>query len=120
MQCGIGDYLAESGFRFYEKLHEPIFLVNAVGKIIKINNPGRKLLAVAHVTASSLEGLIKGKLPDLSDLALKKTTVLKSRSQTVFLSIHKISGYFLIEVRRGKKSETISTPIYQIPPTHRL
>jgi hypothetical protein len=100
MQCGIGDYLAESGFRFYEKLHEPIFLLNSKGQIIKMNIPGRKLLAVANFTITAVEILIKNRFTTCSDIKIHKTTMLKTRNQNVFLSIHKISGYFLIEVRR--------------------
>jgi sensor histidine kinase regulating citrate/malate metabolism len=118
MQCGVGDYLAESGFRFYEKLHEPIFLVNTHGKIIKINNPGRKLMAVAHLTMNSIESLMTSHFNGESVLQLKKKIVLSTRNQNIFLSIRKMSGYFLIEVRRGIKLP--STPRFKIPPTHRL
>lgn len=55
MKYGIGQSIADFGFNFFEKIHEPIFLVHRLGKIVKINEAGRKFLCVAHLSASELE-----------------------------------------------------------------
>lgn len=62
MRYGIGESLADFGFNFLEKLHEPIFLVNRFGKLIKSNEAGRKFMRVAHLTASELEGFISSQV----------------------------------------------------------
>jgi nitrogen-specific signal transduction histidine kinase len=55
MKYSLGDSLADYGFSFFEKLHSPIFLLHKSGTIKKINEAGRKLLSVAHITRRELE-----------------------------------------------------------------
>lgn len=57
MRYSLGQNLADFGFGFFEKIHEPIFLVHRLGKIIKINEAGRKLLAVAKISIQDLDFL---------------------------------------------------------------
>jgi sensor histidine kinase regulating citrate/malate metabolism len=59
MKYGLGDSLADYGFSFLEKLHSPIFLVHKNGTIKKINEAGRKLLSIAHMTQRQVEDRIK-------------------------------------------------------------
>ena len=59
MVYGLGESLADYGFSFLEKLHVPIFLVHKNGTIKKINEAGRKLLSVAHISARDLDGFAK-------------------------------------------------------------
>ena len=58
MRYGLGECLADFGFTFLEKVHEPIFLVNKLGKLVKVNEAGRKFLLVSRHTASELENFV--------------------------------------------------------------
>jgi hypothetical protein len=57
MKYSMGDSLADYGFSFMEKLHSPIFLLHKNGTVKKINEAGRKLLSVAHITRRQLDAL---------------------------------------------------------------
>lgn len=55
MKYSLGESLADFGFHFLEKLHEPIFLVNKVGKLVKVNEAGRKFLCVTNLPAQQIQ-----------------------------------------------------------------
>jgi len=46
------------GFHFLEKLHEPIFLVNKLGKLVKVNEAGRKFLCVTNLPAQQIQRFV--------------------------------------------------------------
>ena len=54
MKYGLGETIADYGFPFLEKLHSPIFLLHVNGSIKKINEAGRKLILVGHVTSEQI------------------------------------------------------------------
>ena len=54
----LGVNLADFGFGFLEKLHEPIFLVHRLGKIVRMNEAGRKLLGIAKRNSFEVESFI--------------------------------------------------------------
>lgn len=101
MKYSIGDCLGESGFQFYEKLHAPIFLISKIGRVIKINKAGRKLLKIAQLTAFEIESNLKYHLNN-PELTLIKSTILKTRNQRLHLTASYLSNsdYILIEIRR--------------------
>lgn len=102
MNISVGDCLAENGFTFYEKLHEPIFLINKFGKIIKTNKAGRKFKCVAKINITQIENFLIKHLDDFFDFKIIKKTLLKSNNQTLRLITTKLgkSEYFLVEIRR--------------------
>ncbi len=54
MNCSLGDAYADTGFSFLEKLHSPIFLLHKNGQVKRMNEAGRKLLAVGRVNRDRL------------------------------------------------------------------
>ena len=58
MNYTLGETLADYGFAFLEKLHSPIFLLHKNGTIKKVNEAGRKLLCIAHITGRELDKFI--------------------------------------------------------------
>jgi len=65
MRYNLGEGLADFGFTFLEKIHEPIFLVNRVGKLVKMNEAARKFLKVSQRTPGELESFIKSSVMSL-------------------------------------------------------
>src|SRR5579883_1986032 len=65
MRYGLGESLADFGFSFLEKIHEPIFLVDRLGKLVKMNEAGRKFLSVTRRTPSELETFVKSSVVNL-------------------------------------------------------
>ncbi len=59
MKYSIGKCLAENGFRFYEELLYPTLLINTSGKLIKINEAGRKLMSITKVSISLVENIFQ-------------------------------------------------------------
>jgi len=59
MKYSLGEGLADCGFSFLEKIHEPIFLIRKPGLLVNINEAGRKLLHVGGITRNDLEAFIK-------------------------------------------------------------
>lgn len=55
MQGSLGNILADYGFNFFEKIHEPIFLVDRSGRIKRINEAGRKFLKISNLSNCDLE-----------------------------------------------------------------
>ena len=62
MRYNLGVNLADFGFGFLEKLHEPIFLVHRLGKIVRVNEAGRKLLSIAKRNSFEVENFISSRL----------------------------------------------------------
>ena len=54
MRYSVGQCLIDQGFSFYEKLHEPIFLISKLGRIVRINEAGRKFLKIISVKQTDL------------------------------------------------------------------
>ena len=61
MKYSLGEGLADFGFSFLEKVHEPIFLIKKSGLLVNINEAGRKLMRVGGITRAELESYIKWK-----------------------------------------------------------
>lgn len=59
MRYEIADCLADYGFSFLEKIHEPIFLVRKSGLPVRVNEAGRKFLKVVRVGPKDLEKFLK-------------------------------------------------------------
>lgn len=95
MQYSLGDCLAEYGFQFYENLHHPIFLVNKIGKIIKINEAGRKFLYTSKTTTIEIEKLISPLTKNMDVILVQR---MRFKSLQLIASCK--SDYLLIEVMR--------------------
>jgi hypothetical protein len=65
MRYSIGESLADFGFHFLENIHEPIFLVNRLGKLVKVNEAGRKFLNLTQIETSTLQDFVKTKVMSL-------------------------------------------------------
>lgn len=59
MKYDMGTCLADYGFSFLEKVHEPMFLVNSSGLLLKINEAGRKFLRIAAVNERQIQDFHK-------------------------------------------------------------
>jgi hypothetical protein len=62
LRHSLGINLADFGFGFLEKLHEPIFLVHRLGKIVRMNEAGRKLLRIVRQNSGEVESFINDRL----------------------------------------------------------
>ncbi len=94
--------MADFGFQFLEKLHEPIFLVDRLGKIIKVNEAGRKFLHVAQLSSFEAEKFAKAKIVSLfKDVgeAYERLVIDKTGLQLVARSFVG-SEFILIEVKK--------------------
>jgi len=110
MKYSMGECLAEYGFNFYEKLHEPIFLVNKIGRIIKINEAGRKFMRIARLSIQEIEARLLDHLSavskelgqNTSGAPAARTTLVNSKNRRLHLitAILPKSDYYLLEVRR--------------------
>ena len=102
MNCNIGESLADYGFRFFEKIHEPIFLINKLGSIVKVNEAGRKLCHVAHLDLNQIENFINHQVIGRFENRLTKRMHYPCgrRGIQLVMTNFKNSGYFLVEVRR--------------------
>jgi hypothetical protein len=65
MKYSLGVNLADFGFGFLEGLHEPIFLIHRLGKIVRMNGAGRKLLWIAKRNSFEVEEFINTRLLQL-------------------------------------------------------
>ena len=102
MKYAIGDSLADYGFSFLEKLHSPIFLMHKSGTIKKVNEAGRKLLSVAHISGSELECFIKMiVIPELARNPIDCQIFPTKRKQLKVISRQlDSSDYLLVELLR--------------------
>ena len=96
-----GECLNDYGFRFLEKIREPIFLVDRNGQILKFNEAARKLLVILKLDRSLVGRLapFKNLLRD-DDLACRNMVV----GRRLRLTSRKLKGsdFFLIELTRRK------------------
>ncbi len=102
MQYSIGDCLGEYGFQFYEFLNEPIFLISKIGKLVKANKAGRKLMAISQFSVSEMENKLSTRVGACSEIIINKTTLLRTKTKSLHLkaSILRHSDYILLEIRR--------------------
>lgn len=101
MKYSIGQNLADFVFSFFEKIHEPIFLVSRIGRVTKINEAGRKLMSVAKVGLVDLEnlaqqvcGLFRSSGADYRRLRVKNTNL------NLIVRSLRDSDFILVEVKR--------------------
>jgi hypothetical protein len=104
MKYSMGDCLTDNGFQFYEKLHEPIFLISKFGRIVKINEAGRKLINIARLSKIDLECISRKHIADFSEFLATQKTIIKTGSRRLHLTTSKLVGsdYFLIELKAGR------------------
>ena len=102
MRYTIGDALADNGFSFLEKLHEPIFLIHKNGALKKMNEAARKLLRVGNVHGPKLTELIHSVLnATIESQHVEYCRVSTSRKQIKLITKQLgLSDYFLVEVCR--------------------
>ncbi len=102
MKYNMGQNLADYAFCYFEKLHGPIFLINKLGKIIKMNEAGRKLMRINQSVKVDLIKTLTENL--LNNLEYKPCGRISLKSKNLKLQIIasdlKDSDYFLVEVRR--------------------
>lgn len=101
MRCSLGNNLADFGFAFLEKIHEPIFLVNRLGKVLKINEAGRKLLKIAHIKTSDLDQFVSKALTELFKPSKHRYKRLKVGKRGLYL-VARVMGdaeFALVEVK---------------------
>lgn len=100
MKYSVGECLADYGFAFFEKIHEPIFLVHRLGRVTRMNEAARKLLSVARIGRADLEGIFS---IHFNALFLPKQggygRFKLGRKQLIARSFGN-SDYILVEVRR--------------------
>ena len=102
MKYPLGDMLADYGFSFLEKLHVPILLVHKSGAVNKINEAGRKLLCVAHITRAELDGFIKTTLIPEMALSPVDCQVFPTKGNQIKMISKQLgtSDYLLVELIR--------------------
>lgn len=102
MQGSLGSILADYGFNFFEKIHEPIFLVDRSGRIKRVNEAGRKLLKISSLTLFDLEAFsclqFKKLFPDPID-GFKRTYVGVKRRMLIARSFQDCN-YILVELHK--------------------
>lgn len=104
MRYTFGQNLAGNAFWVFEKIHEPIFLIHKLGRIIQVNEAGRKLLWVSHLELSDLERSICPLLIErLKESASSLTRVKGIRAGLQFIARDLLdSEYILVEIKRSK------------------
>jgi len=98
MKYSLGETLADYGFSFFEKLHSPIFLLHKNGTIKKVNEAGRKLLYIAHITRRELDDFAKA----LTNSRLVPCQVYMTRRKQIKVHLSQLesSEYLLVELMR--------------------
>lgn len=103
MRYSIAETVSDYGFSFYEKLHEPIFMVNRLGKIVRVNEAGRKLLKIGHLVNQDLENNLCVQFRDQIE-KIKNSSFLRMNLPSLHLQLIaqniKNSDFFLVEVKR--------------------
>lgn len=101
MRYSLGHSLADFGFNFLEKIHEPIFLIhNKLKTISKINEAGRKFLKVGHVGVKELNQFVSS--------IVESFDANKNSYRRIRISDHLIviarrlvgSDYILVEIQK--------------------
>lgn len=102
MKYSVGECLADTGFTFLEKIHEPIFLVHRLRGVARMNEAGRKLLSIAKVPIAELDKFAFSCLQGLFQArqeGYRRLKVGNSRLHLVARSL-KNSDFILVEVKR--------------------
>ncbi len=104
MQYSLGESLANTGFTFYEKIHEPIFLVHKVRGISGINEAGRKLLSVTHTSLNDLNALTANYMQKLFQSNSRGYSRLRVQNSPLQLVARTLKGsdFVLVEVKSTK------------------
>lgn len=106
MQYGFGDCLADTGFNYFEKLHEPIFLIHRLRGVARINESARKLISFSKLSQMKVNELISQHLKDLFAQETAQYKRYRINNSQLFLIIRKLrnSDYLLVEVKRYSAS----------------
>ena len=102
MKYSLGESLADFGFHFLEKLHEPIFLVNKLGKLVRVNEAGRKFLCVTRSPNREIESFLSKSILNLfnnREESYHRLPIGGGRSQVIARSFIG-SDLVLIEVKK--------------------
>ncbi len=108
MKYSIGQNLADFGFAFLEKVHEPIFLINKLGRVVKINEAGRKLLSISRIGLQTFEEVTR----------LQVSEKLKAGSEFIRFQLHGTpfqiiahqltgSDFVLVEIHRRLQNKKV-------------
>lgn len=102
MKYSVGECLADYGFTFLEKIHEPIFLIHRMGRVTRMNEAARKLLSVAKISFSDLEKISVSHLRSLFTPKQEWYRRLKIGAGHLQLIVRTLrnSEFVLVEVRR--------------------
>lgn len=102
MQYSLGESLANTGFTFYEKIHEPIFLVHRWRGIAGMNEAGRKLLSVTHTSLSDLNSLTTDYMQKLFQSNSRGYGRLRVKNSPLQLVARTLQGsdFVLVEVKK--------------------
>ena len=100
MKYTVGQTIADVGFRYFERLHEPIFLVNRSGNLIKMNRAARKFMAISHLNFEMLDGFITSNISNIfKNESLKGSCIrLQKKSLHLLLSVFRECDLILVEV----------------------
>lgn len=104
MRYSLGDSVAEGGFRLFEKIHEPIFLIHKRGRILRMNEAGRKFLFLTKLAPweHSLCNRFQTELDRLRTLPFLRFQIPGSSLQLIGSNLES-SDYILVEIKRGKR-----------------
>lgn len=102
MKYGVGECLADYGFTFLEKIHEPIFLIHRLGRVTRMNESARKLISVAKINISELDKIIISQVQALFPSRKENYRRLKIGNGNIHLIARALgnSDFILVEVRR--------------------
>lgn len=102
MKYSVGECLADYGFTFLEKLHEPIFLIHRLGKVTRMNESARKLISIAKINISELDKIITSQVQALFPSRNESYRRLKIGNGNLHLIARTLgnSDFILVEVRR--------------------
>lgn len=101
MRYSLGTNLADFGFSFFEKIHQPIFLLHRLGQVTKMNEAGRKLLRIARLNSIDLEAFARKQLVEMfssGNRTYKRVQVGRSGLHLIARKL-KDSEFILVEVR---------------------
>lgn len=103
MRYGLATHLADYGFAFLEKLHEPIFLVDRRGRIVKMNEAARKFMSISRMNPLRLDVLEKTLGETLSKTPLKsfQRLIFGEKKRQLILRDFPDSDYLLVELISG-------------------
>jgi hypothetical protein len=100
MQYSLGEGIGDFGFAFFEKIHEPIFLFHRLGRLVRINEAGRKLLKIAHLSSTEIENFFRTKLAD--PVLFSRHSFLRFQEDGLMYIARNLIGseFVLVEVKR--------------------